>query len=341
MDNMLFSTNYMMGIRESLKRPSTFLLNRYFPFIQTETSEEIHFDVIDRTRRLAPFVSPVVAGKVVQASGHTTKTFKPAYIKAKTPWDPNRPLKRAAGESIGGAMSPMERLEMLMVQTMIEHDEMVFRRMEVMASEALRAGTVTVQGDDYPTQVVDFGRQAALTKTLTSGDRWGEMGVSPLGDINRWALEALQASGAKPVDVTLDIDAWNLLIADEAFKTRLDTRWVDNAVMSLGGPNAQGGTYMGTVDGFNFFVYADWYIDPADGQEKPILPSHTVILSGQALEGAQAFGAIRDEAAGYQALPIFPKSWVEQDPAVRYVMSQSAPLVVPTRVNHSLCVTVR
>lgn len=65
-----------------------------------------------------------------------------------------------------------------------------------------------------------------------------------------------------------------------------------------------------------------------------------ILCSPQQLLGYQAFGAIRDEAAGYQAMSFFPKSWVEQDPAVRYLMLQSAPLVVPYRPNASLAATV-
>jgi hypothetical protein len=337
----IFSTNYMMGVQESLQRPSTFLLDRFFTSEQTDTSEEIHFDVIDKTRRLAAFCSPVVAGRVQQSKGFTAKTFKPAYIKEKTPWDPSRPLKRAPGEAIGGNLSPAQRMQLLMVREMADHQEAILRRLEVMAAEAMRTGKVIVSGENYPTTEVDFGRHADNTVTLLTTARWGEADVSPLADLNTWALGVLQRSGAKPVDVVFDIDAWKLFQADPTVEKRLDVTRVNNAAMSMGGPADIGGTYMGTIDGFNLFVYADWYIDPADGVEKPILPSHTVILSSPKLEGVRAFGAIRDEEAGYQAVPMFPKSWVEKDPAVRYLLTQSAPLVVPTRINHSFCATVR
>ena len=54
------------------------------------------------------------------------------------------------------------------------------------------------------------------------------------------------------------------------------------------------------------------------------------------LGGVQAFGAIVDEDAGYQAVRSHTKSWTEKDPSRRLIMMQSAPLVVPTRVNASL-----
>ena len=54
----------------------------------------------------------------------------------------------------------------------------------------------------------------------------------------------------------------------------------------------------------------------------------------------RAYGAIRDEDAGFQALPYFAKSWAEQDPSVRYLLMQSAPLTVPYRINASCGITV-
>ena len=42
---------------------------------------------------------------------------------------------------------------------------------------------------------------------------------------------------------------------------------------------------------------------------------------------------LRDERAGFQPLEMFSKSWIEEDPPVRWILTQSAPLVVPYRVN--------
>ncbi|CAO3406313.1 Type II secretory pathway, pullulanase PulA and related Glycosidase [Azospirillum largimobile] len=60
-----------------------------------------------------------------------------------------------------------------------------------------------------------------------------------------------------------------------------------------------------------------------------------------AMEGIQAHGAILDPRAGYQALEVFPKSWIEENPGRRMLLSQSAPLVYPRRPNACMCATVR
>jgi hypothetical protein len=57
------------------------------------------------------------------------------------------------------------------------------------------------------------------------------------------------------------------------------------------------------------------------------------------MQGVKAFGAIQDHES-LEAVPYFSKSWLEEDPSRRMVMTQSAPLLVPYRPNASLCATV-
>ena len=47
-----------------------------------------------------------------------------------------------------------------------------------------------------------------------------------------------------------------------------------------------------------------------------------------------------DPAFNYAALPFAPKTWVTEDPAQRYTMMQSSPIVIPARVNAALSATV-
>ncbi|WP_412059071.1 major capsid protein [Bartonella sp. DGB2] len=88
-------------------------------------------------------------------------------------------------------------------------------------------------------------------------------------------------------------------------------------------------------------IYNDRYVDENDQLQK-ILPDYTVIVASRTqLEGARCYGAISDEKASYQAQRYFVKSWAEEDPAVRWLLLQSAPLIVPYRPNACLCAKVR
>ncbi len=217
--------------------------------------------------------------------------------------------------------------------------QMITRRMEWMAIRILLTGAVTVSGDGFPTTTIEFGRDAGQTVVLSGGARWGEAGVSPLDDLQAWSLLVTEKSGATANTVVMDIEAWKLFAADAKVQKLLDRfRGADQLNPTVTG---EGGRFMGNVGDFDIWVYAGWYENPSNGVLTPYLPNYTVIVTGPDLEGTRAFGAIRDEEAGFQALPYFAKSWVEKDPAVRYLMMQSAPLTVPYRVNASLCATVR
>jgi hypothetical protein len=60
---------------------NTFLVSLFFPEISQSLQEEIYFDLITGKPRLAPFVSPLVEGQIVESLGFSTKSFKPAYVK--------------------------------------------------------------------------------------------------------------------------------------------------------------------------------------------------------------------------------------------------------------------
>lgn len=335
----IFDTAVLNRVVASLPAPAPFLLNSFFRAVQTEQSEEIHFDVDSGRRRLAPFVSPVVAGQVVQSQGYTTKTFKPAYIKDKRVFDANRPFKRAIGERIGGEMSPEQRLRAVLASDLTDQIAMLIRRQEVMAAEVLRTGKITVKGDRYPEVVVDFGRHADLTPAaLTGTARWGQSAAKPMQNLQDWSMAVTQQSGATANIVVMDAATFRVFSANPEVKELLDRfRGRDSLNSTVIG---EGGRFMGSTGDFEIWVYAGWYEDPDTGALTPYLPYGTVIISSPDLEGVRCYGGIKDEEAGFQALPFFSKSWVEKDPAVRYLLLQSAPLTVPYRVNASLCATV-
>lgn len=341
----IYGTTTLNRVVEALRLPSSFLLDVFFPEVQRHETEEIHFDIDDDKPRLAPFVSPLVEGKVVQSKGFTTKVFKPAYVKDKRVHRPDRAFRRAISEQIGGNLSPTERAAINLQRDLEDQLSNLIRRQTVMASQALRTGTITVVGEQYPESVVNFGRAGGLTKALLTSARWGESGVSPADNLQDWIDEVQETSGATPNVVVMDTKSWKLLKADPKFKDSIDLRRGGDSQAETGllvPDRISRARWVANSGDVQIWVYNEVYIDPADGQTKKVLPDHTVIVADTtSLEGVRAYGAIMDEAAGLQARDYFTKSWLNEDPAVRYLMMQSAPLPVPYRVNATLCATVR
>jgi len=342
-----YSTTTLVAVLDGLARPQTFLLDTFFPELVLFDTSEVAFDKLDRARGLAPFVSPKLPGTVAPPRNFRTDTLTPAYVKPKDEVVPENVVRRLAGERFGGDLSPAARRDATVVTLLAEQRQTILRRKEWMASSALRTGAITVAGPDYPSVTVDFDRDAGLTKALTGSARWGEPGVSPLADIEAWADEVAIASGAMPKQVVMDPKAWSLARADPRIADLLDFRFARPTEVQTG-PLARGedqwATNVGAVGQFDFWVYSQHYTDDS-GALANFMPAYSVIIAAQGVAsgvaGYQAHGFIRDPHATYAPMEFFPRNWISDDPATEWVMTQSAPLVIPARPNASFAATVR
>jgi hypothetical protein len=352
MADLVYDTNVLVQVVPNLKRAQTFLLDKFFPNIVTSDSEFVSIDVDIGKRRIAPFVSPLVEGKLVEQRRMQTNTFKPAYIKDKRAPDLRKPVRRMIGERIGGDMSGAEREMANLEAEMTDQIDILTRRLEWMAAQVLVNGTVTITGEGFPTVVVDFGRDANLTVAKTSTAQWTAANclagtASPTTDIEGWQRAILKSSGAIATDIVMTTSAWEGFIGDPLLKgaiyyPRLGEK---GNVLDPGAQIARGAVYKGQWGQYSLWIYNDWYVDSGtEGgtaeREYPMMPDGSLVMCGPDMMGTRAFGAILDPAFNYGALPFAPKTWVNNDPAQRYLMMQSSPIVIPARVNAALAAQV-
>jgi hypothetical protein len=346
--NLIYDTNVLIQVVPNLKRPQKFLLDKFFPNIVTSDTEFVSIDVDVGKRRLAPFVSPMVEGKLVEQRRYQTNTFKPAYIKDKRAPDLRKPVRRMIGERIGGAMSGAEREMANLEFEMADQIDGIDRRLEWMAARALATGSIVVSGEGYAPVTIDFGRDSDLTVAKSGTAKWTAANVtagnaSPSNDIETWQRAILKKSGAKATDIIFTTSAWEGFIADPLLKGAIYYPKLGDYANSIN-PGAQitrGAVFKGRWGDYDLWIYNDWYVDQGtEGgtleKEYPMLTDGTVVMSGPDMMGTRAFGQILDPAFNYQALPYAPKTWLNEDPAQRYILMQAAPLVIPSRVNASL-----
>jgi hypothetical protein len=342
----VYDTNTLIQVVPNLKLSQNWLLDRFFPNIVMSDTEFVSIDVDVGKRRMSPFVSPLVEGKLVEQRRYQTNQFKPAYIKDKRAPDLRKPVRRAIGEQIGGALTGSER-EMANIEAeMTDQLDMLNRRLEWMAASALSTGTVTITGDGFPTVVVDFGRDASLTVAKAGGATWTVSNVkagtaTPAADIEAWQTQTLKKSGAVMTDIVFTASSWAGFLADPALTGAIVYPKLSDAGNSiLNGPSiVQGAVYKGKWGQYDLWLYNDWFVDD-NNVEQPMLVDGTVLMSGAGLMGTRAFGQIMDPEFNYEALPYAPKTWIEKDPAQRIILLQSAPIVIPSRVNASFSAKV-
>jgi hypothetical protein len=337
----LYNTAFLNRVVDEISPSPTVFLDLFFPEVLTHDTEEVYFDKVTDKPRLTPFVHPLHEGKVIDGPGYITKSVKPAYLKDLRVHNPQKALKRRAGEALTGSLTPAQRQQANVVADLADQSRMFTRRMEVMAIEAIRDGKATIIGEGF-NAVIDFGRDASLTETLLSGERWNaSVDVDIPQQLEDWSQQIADFDGTVEA-VIMDVKAWNLMRNNTKVQKLLDVRRgvADTSLVIEPAMAVKAGVqYKGLLGNFPIWVYTGSYIDPADGQTKKYMPDNTVVLAGRRVEGVRHFGAIMDVDV-LVARERYSQSWVERNPSRRMLMLESAPLLVPYRPNSSMKITV-
>ena len=336
-----WNTSTSLGVMRELDPMVTYWLELAFTGGTVTFDEEyIDFEKIPaKGRKLAPFVMPMSQGKPVYERGSRLERFKPAYIKELDAVTPTRVLKKGPGSLFSDAakMTPAQRYNATKMDIVSCHVEAIMRRWEWMACRAVIDGEVVIEGDGYPTQTVNFGRDASHDIVLAAGTRWGEAGVSIIDDLQEW-MDTMHSAkfGGAPTRLTVGTEAWKVMRKDAELKDLMDTDYRgDKSEIKRGLTGTGEVRFVGTLDpNLEVYVYNDYY--EVGGVQTPMMDPRDVVLTGPAIEGFRCFGAIQDAHSNFTAMPIFPRNWLpNSDPAVEQILHQSAPLMVPTNPNAS------
>lgn len=350
-ENPIYRTSTLVDVirdDEIMLPPQSYWLSLCFPTTAQFTTEEIDFSKLTETRKLAPLVVPTAQGVPIYSAAEYRASLRPAYIKAKDPVNASRVIKRAAGFgelNSSQAMSPQQRYDATVADILRQHRRATERRWEWMAAEAIIYGRVTLEDDRYPRTIVDFERSPNHTVTLVGNARWGESQANILRDIEEWKKIARRSPFGGPLNrITVGSEAWEHMRADATIRELLKT---DYAPQTRGGMDLNLGVrdmldveWVGRLNGTtDVYVYSDYY--EKDGSIVEFMDPRDVVLTGPGVMGVRAFAAIQDIGAAFQPLEIFPKMWPEHDPSATFIMTQSAPLMVPMMPNCTFRARVR
>lgn len=348
MDQKLYSTSVLYGVLandEQMRPPSNYWLSLCFPEVVQFDEEEIDFAKLGSDRKLAPLVVPTAQGVPIYSAAERVLRFRPAYVKPKDPINASRVIRKIAGQgelAPGAAKkSPAQRYNELVADILRQHRFAIERRWEWMAAQAILYGRVTLKDDNYPETTVDFERDSNHEVTLAGNQLWTDTSNStPLADIERWKAVGRRAFYGGPLTrITMGGKAW------EAFRAHPDVQGLlktDYAPPQKGGLNVNLGVlegleveWVGKLNGTtDIYVYSDWYT--VKGAAIPFMDERDIVMTGPNVRGVRAFGAIQDINANFQPLAMFPKMWPAQDPSATFIMTQSAPLMVPMNPNNTL-----
>ncbi|MEH6825612.1 MAG: major capsid protein [Motiliproteus sp.] len=335
-------TQTLLGVKIQLPKFTALFLQMFFPDVAEFHTEEIAFDKVKKNVKLAPFVAPMVSGKPNRKQGGTLTSFAPAYVKPTDNIRPGDMLKRRPGEPMGGSLTPVERRMAHIAQTLEDQEKSITYREELMAVQAVTTGLVTVSGEGYPTQVVDYGRSAANNITLAGAAKWDTVDpltYDPTDDIEDWAEKGSGTIGA----MIFDKYAWRKFAAMKAVEEKLDTTSRGStSSLELGPQVSKEVMYKGNFGELEIYVYVGKYTDD-NGVDQYYMPANTLVLAPLSGENVRAYGAIQDAKAnanGVVAATRYPSNWYTDNPSVEWLQTQSAPLPVLVDADSFVAITL-
>lgn len=347
-----------LGVMRDVQPISTYWMDLMFPNLQINSENEwIDFEKLPAAaRKMAPFVRPLGSGKPIYEDRSTGFRFKPAYIKLKDAIDPVAPLVKRPGLDATmldmSSITPNQRRELLRGAMTVQHVNAIEQTWEWMAARASIDAKVTIEGEEYPAVELDFRRNANHTVTKTAGNFWGDAGVSIFDDIQLYCDRMWDSEfGGFPTRMTFGSKVWGAIRQDDEMMKHMDTNvrgeraTIERGLIGSDDAIKVGELVVGGASGavIEMWLYRGTYTDYDTKVETPMLAPNKVVFTGTAEKfmGYRCFGAIIDPYADYQPLDIFPRNWMETgDPAVEYLLHQSAPLFVPINPNVTLTAEV-
>ena len=324
----IFETRSMAAAMRQEKKSGRFLLDLLFSRVETHDSETVDIDIVKGKRRMAPFQTPRVEGKLVEKLGFVTNSYKPAYVNPKKVLEAADIVEdRGAGQNVYSMTTPQERAVMKLAEELNELEDMISRREEWMCAQQLVNGYVDVVGDGVNYRI-DLNMEANHKVILAGTDVWTDSAATPNKDLAAWARLISKDAGVSANTLIGNSLTIGTYLEHPAVKDSLNTRRIDLGLIKpedLG----DGVSYFGqiAVDGkvLDVYSYDEWYVD-TDGNEQNMLPDGQIVLTSTKADFRRHYGAIKDKKAGYVAMPRFPKTWEQEDPSMEFLMVQSAPL---------------
>lgn len=337
----IYEPRTMGRVIQKLPPVRTFFRSTFFRHEETFMTKSVDVDFVKGSRKVAPFVSRVIGGKIVPNTGYETKTYTPPLVAPEKVTNIDDLLERRPGESMLSGKSPEQRAVEKMAEDFITLREMIIRREELMCAQTIFNGQIPVIGDGV-NEVIDFGFTNKETIT-TAAKKWTAEKSDPIEDLKSWH-ETVQKKGFINCDMCVMGKAVaNAFVNHPRVKETLDIRNYNLAVIQ---PRQllNGVTYIGTIHelGLDIYRYNEWYLDdwtnPAKPEDKPLVPENKLALLSSSANYSMCYGAITliDEPNGnFRTVEgkLVPDTWTKRKPARRFLNLSSAPLCVPHDVD--------
>ncbi|MCK4107920.1 major capsid protein [Acinetobacter radioresistens] len=326
-------------IHNNFRPMDTWLLDRLFPNRPIFARDYVPLAEVTAEHDLAPLVSPQQPGKPFDTdqSGEV-RHVKPAYYKPKNQVTPAETFELALLERLRTAgiistgnqqLSDQEKMVIAQIAVMKRNHDAIDNSVLMMAINLLKNGQYLLHSDDYEYNLVDYRRDASLL--FTPAIPWNEAGAKPVDDIKRMLERQLAADGGEAKLAIMSGSVWAALWNNSEFKDEFIKPYAGISVPvtpSFG--VSETAILKGTFDGIEFWVYDATYRHK--GKVNRFIEKDYFSLISDT-NGSVAHCKIKNMLANGVAQQYFDRQWYCEDPSGIMLMTESAPLVIPSNKN--------
>lgn len=293
LSNPNYQTKTLLAPFEAGPVVQTFLRDTFFAGREFPPTNLVEFDFRRGRRKMAPFIAPIIGGKVMEREGFETRFFKAPRIA------PVRNLRipdlepRMFGETIYSGRTPADRAADLLAEDAIFCDEAITRREEWMCREVLVNGKLVITADHGYQLSIDFmesSKGPVDNHEAPINGTWDDPAVStPLEDLEAARLNTIAASGIAPNVALFGSAAKQAFIDNESVQKMLDNRRYELGMVA---PVIVSDSVVkfATVPGLECYSYAEYFEDDA-GVLFPMLPENLVMLLSTNVQNKIVYGA--------------------------------------------------
>lgn len=333
-----YSTRTLLEAFETGPIVSTFLRDTFFKGREYPPTSTIEFDFRRGRRKMAPFVAPLIGGKVMERSGYETRFYRAPRIA------PVRALRipdlepRLLGETIYSGRTEADRAAELLAADSEFLDDAISRREEWMCRQVLINGGVTVTAENGYTQAINYLESSigATNNHETIAVKWDQPTSDPLRDLEIARQNTIKFSGISPNVALFGTNAASVFTRNASVQQLLDNRRFELGSVQ---PIIQSDSVVrfALVPGMECYSYSEYFEDDA-GTLFPMLPPDLVMLLSTNVQGKIVYGAftqLEDAQAKrfvtYQTSRI-PYVYGDEEGGALYYRLTSCPLPMPADV---------
>lgn len=353
----IFETRTLLEAVEELTPVSSFLLDRYFPTdMNTDVfkTPKVLVEYKKGNRKVSPFISPRVNGVTLDREGSHMHEYEPPVTGLKRTLTIDDLEQRGFGEALYNKLTPAEREATMLMRDMKDMQDVIRRRMEVMASQAIFENKLVVKeySEDGQTvtgeKEIKFYDETTNPTIFTPSANWSTTetsGKQIMADLAAMVRQ-LSKRGLPATDVLCAPNVADVLMANEYLIKLFDNRRIE--LGSIKPKELTDGVTAFMILNVNgrdltFYSYDEEY-EPEDGTDlKPFVPAGMIAVLAPNC-GHTVFGGItqleEDKKFHTYAGREVPRYLVDMNSNTKMMALRSAPLTIPHNENPWVIATV-